>query len=363
MTTLTHSTSVEASIGLIPIPSAFFTGIGAWLVGTWMSAVLEGVLLQQTFRYFQIYRSDPWYLKVWVIIVVGSQSAGTALTMHTAYFYLVTNYFNPGVIIAGAAISAKVLPFIGAVTNLAVELFYVRRVYLLGRRHKFFAIFSLLLILTGIAFLIVLGAETFKFNSLQQDTSNGGLGGSSIASPTFMLAADVQLTGVLIFALHTSRSGISRTNKMINMIIVYSVSSGFLICVANLVSIILAAVQPHSVLFTVATMVGGQIYSNSFIVALNTRRLVQRRGDKPTTVMDPSKTDILQGGPGSGTAIGDMELESMAFAGGAISTQLKDSMAHGDSTAVLEFKIGTLSTNGTMPVMDEKAGPVEECPV
>ncbi len=58
-----------------------------------------------------------------------------------------------------------------------------------------------------------------------------------------MLAADIQLTGVLIYALHTSRSGLVRwfiitvsriftpdhfyrTNSMINMLILYIVSTG-----------------------------------------------------------------------------------------------------------------------------------------
>ncbi|KAM5537402.1 hypothetical protein V8D89_008921 [Ganoderma adspersum] len=372
MTMLTSSTSVDAATSLLP--QEFFSGIGSWLVSTWLNALLEGVLLQQTFQYFQLYRSDPPYMKIWVfvpmnprgdrhsnlpcrslkvIITVASQTASLALSMHTAYFYLVTNYFNPGVVVAGAVISAK------AITNLAVELFFVRRVYYVGTRYRVFAIFSVGLQqhvasrshwnLCVIHELFTIGgymayddsnvsiSHWFRINSLIGDTSTGGLGGSNVASPTFMLAADIQLTGVLIYALHTSRSGLARTNSMINMLILYAVSTAAMNVggQGDVPPLLLKWTDPSCIFI---------VYSNSFIVALNTRRLVQKRGEMTTTAIIPSSSVAFQGIPGSGSVTSEMELQSMAFAppGGTAPARVDFKEAIGtrtDSTAVLDFKL------------------------
>ena len=46
---------------------------------------------------------------------------------------------------------------------------------------------------------------------------------------------------------------------------------------------------------------------------LNTRRLVQRRGEMTTTAIAPSSSLAFQGGPGSGTALGEVELQSVTI--------------------------------------------------
>ncbi len=44
---------------------------------------------------------------------------------------------------------------------------------------------------------------------------------------------------------------------------------------------------------------------------LNTRRLVQRRGEITTTAMVPSTSVVFQGTPECGTVVGEMELQSV----------------------------------------------------
>ncbi|TBU46501.1 hypothetical protein BD309DRAFT_1078604 [Dichomitus squalens] len=320
------------------IPSAFYSGLGSWLVGSFISTLLEGILLLQTFRYFRLYPKDPPYLQIWVGITVALQTVSVALAIHTCYFYMVSNYFNPGVLLSGVVVSATATTVIGPVNILLVEMFFVRRVYMVGEQYRKFAILPTLLVLGGVGSYFALTAEAFAIKNLTQDVAAGQWGGGAITASSLLLAADIQLTGVLIYALHTSRTGIQRTSSMINLLILYTISSGLLICIFNIGSVTLSTVMPHNVVFTVFLIVGQQVYSNSLVTALISRRFIQKHGDMSSSDLSPYRSPPVRSGPSTGTMVSGLELGSMAFARGTTTTSSKDVVTTG-SVAALQFGV------------------------
>ncbi|KAI9067999.1 hypothetical protein FKP32DRAFT_196873 [Trametes sanguinea] len=319
-----------ASLGsLTSLLDAFKVSVGAWLVGTFISTLGVGMLLQQTVRYFRLYPTDPPFLKIWVILAVIFQLITTAMVMHTCYYYLVTYYFNPLVFTKKDILwTAALVPVFGSIGNLISESFFVRRVYMMGRQYRLIALSGLTMILVSCGFYIVKTVQAFTLHIVANALVAGGL------------------TAILVYVLHKGRSGIKRTDSMVDMLIMYAISTGSLICILNIVSLALSVVYPHDTFFAAATLVAQTVYSNSFVVALNTRQLVRARGELNDTHLD---TGVVLGEGGTGNvAVAtqvELPLRSMVFAAGPSTTQLTD-----NASAVYDSR----SDGATAVLQDDK---------
>ncbi|OSD05878.1 hypothetical protein PYCCODRAFT_1052139 [Trametes coccinea BRFM310] len=294
--------------------------LGAWLVGTFLSILGDGMLLQQTMRYYRLYPNDPYFLKIWVFSAVLFQLITTAMATHTAYYYLITYFYDPIVFTKNVPWTTALVPLFGPIANAIAESFFARRVFLVGPKYRIFAFSGLIMVLMSCGFYIAQTVQVFTLHSIVATVGAGGWLPPTGAA--FLLAGDVQLTGILVYVLQRGRSGIKRTDSMVNMLIMYAISTGSLVCVINTVSLVLALVFPHQVLYAAANMVGNTIYSNSFVVALNTRELVRARGELDNTHFDTGV--VLSDGRVEVRAAKQVELplRSMVFAHGTSATQL-----------------------------------------
>ncbi|KAJ3015361.1 hypothetical protein NUW54_g1067 [Trametes sanguinea] len=330
--------------------------IGSVLVGTFLTTLLVGMLMQQTFRYFRLYPSDPSYMKAWrldsfsqVVLAVILQLVTTALIMHTSYYYLVTYYLNPIVFTKPDVWTSAVVPVFGSINNLVCERSGIStfvRVRLLSRPDGLLAVPQLL---RSPRFhdrsslqdycSICDGHDSRKLRfTLHNVVSSSEKGGwLPTVGSALLLAGDVQLTGVLVYVLHQGRSGIKRTDSMVDILIAYAVSSGSIICLAyslttsyippprwSLNPVCLSVCPRNRTIYDGATTPTlPPVYTNSFVVALNTRDIVRSRGELDNTNLD---TGIVLGEGPSGTVVNRVEvpLTSMVFAHGATQSQFTE---------------------------------------
>ncbi|RDX54121.1 hypothetical protein OH76DRAFT_1479169 [Lentinus brumalis] len=202
--------------------------MGAWLVGTFISLLLQGVGYHQTYRYFRLYPDDPRWLKLWVILVTLVETLNTVLSMHVCYYNLVTNYFNPTILLAGPVWSLKFLPVPGSIAAVITQLFFARRVYKIDRRFRPIAIIAATLVLAFAGCYIALT----------------GLG----------------------------------TDSMVDLIIMYTVSSGLIICIFNVLNVAFSVAWPDNLIYAGTSIVLTKLYSNTFLVSLNARQSLTDRG-------------------------------------------------------------------------------------
>ncbi|KAL1952236.1 hypothetical protein VTO73DRAFT_1385 [Trametes versicolor] len=311
----------------VPLPATiasslhtFETGIGAWLVGTFLSTLIAGMTLQQMFRYFRLYPSDPTYLKAWVVVAVLLQLVTTALSMHVVYYYLVTHYLDPTVFTKKDVWTSSMIPIFGPITNLVAEAYFARRVYLIGRLYRYVALSAMIMILASCGFYFAVAAQSFALSSVISSANTGGW--LPTVSSALLFASDFQLTVVLVYYLYRSRTGLRRTNSMLDILIAYAMSTGkdsidITHCVhqlklllvlqgdssgapfssvrppphrsvplipprpsfLNVVSLILSIANSHNIVYSTATLVVKSVYTSSFLTALNTRQMVRSRGE------------------------------------------------------------------------------------
>ncbi|KAL1939502.1 hypothetical protein VTO73DRAFT_9813 [Trametes versicolor] len=175
--------------------------------------------------------------------------------------------------------------------------FFIRRLWILGSRpYKVAVAFS------GLCSLAVLGkwdglctaatAESFIIND--GDKTRPTL--AQLVSKAFLLAlvADISLTIMLIHVLHRSRTGIKSTDSTINILIIYSVRTGLLTGVFDLITTIFAFVRPGDNVYIAFGLPGARMYTITLLSALNSRQWIADRtssaGDTSvfgTTVLNP----------------------------------------------------------------------------
>ncbi|KAH9915436.1 uncharacterized protein BXZ73DRAFT_106165 [Epithele typhae] len=298
-------------------------GFGAWLLGTILSTLLEGMLLQQTIGYFRHYSSDPLYLKIWVIAVVVLQSFTVVAEIDVCFWTLITNAFNFGLLNARDPWSAAIVPVVGSLCNLLSESFFARRVWILGsRRHRGVVLAAMAMNVAACGCYFAVSVKAFQEPSILNAPNAGGF--LNTAGSALMMAADAMLTSSLIYILYKQRiEGSRRTNSMIDLIVLYVIGSGFLISVFNVVGMILSITSLDNIIFAASMLVGQQIYSNSFLVALNTRSIIRSRGEARKTELDASHMLVPAAGDGEKKAAPNGNpLGSMVFRHGPSDTQV-----------------------------------------
>ncbi|KAH9893999.1 hypothetical protein C8Q73DRAFT_790582 [Cubamyces lactineus] len=243
--------------------SSLDSTLGAWLLGTFFGILLQGTVYHQTYRYFRLYPKDPMYFKIWVVVVVIIETLNTALTMHASYVYLIRNYFNPISLfenpvwqaIHGIEVS---LPIPGSLAAVVSQSFFARRIYLINRRYTVVAIASMLCFFAFSGFYIAFSVKLLKSENLSD-----GLKSSWMASTGSCLAmtGDLLVTSVLIYALRTSRTGIKRTDTILDLLIAYAISTGLVICVFNVLNIAFSLAFTDNLIYTAFSIVLTKSYA------------------------------------------------------------------------------------------------------
>ncbi|EIW57853.1 uncharacterized protein TRAVEDRAFT_48880 [Trametes versicolor FP-101664 SS1] len=256
-----------ASLPQIP---ALDNTYGAGLIGTSVGFMLFGLTVHQVYRYFRLYPTDPAYMKIYVAALLMVETFHIILSLHTCYFYLITKYLQPGAFLIPVW-SINTVPFATGVVAVLSQAFFVHRVWLIGPRFRPFVAITILLLCLELAATI----ETYVrpvFTNYWKVTW--------VFSASFGIAmvVDTILTGVLITVLHRSRTGIKRTDSMIDLLIVYSINTGLLTGVFNMLTFIFALVFPDNIIYGAFAVVTAKLYANSVLAALNTRRSLNNTG-------------------------------------------------------------------------------------
>ncbi|KAI0653746.1 hypothetical protein C8Q70DRAFT_1059060 [Cubamyces menziesii] len=103
--------------------------------------------------------------------------------------------------------------------------------------------------------------------------------------PTRMLAsgalcatlADISLTTALTVALRQSRTGFKGMDSKIDIMILYSVNTGLITGIINLIFVVFAFSKPSTMLEVATGFVAVKMYAMTLLVALNSRQFIASR--------------------------------------------------------------------------------------
>ncbi|KAF9461469.1 hypothetical protein BDZ94DRAFT_1310611 [Collybia nuda] len=197
---------------------------GTFLIGVVVSATLFGMICIQTFSYFQNYGTDNSRVKLFVSALFVFGGLHSALSTHAIYYYTIINYRNPIALLDSIWSLTTILQLSGTI-RFVVHIFFIRRVYYVSRKNLPLAVVVFILALAHCGTTIVLTYRAFRsphFYTIPQ------LIPYMNAALSLSMAADIIIAGSLSYFLHKTRSGIKKTDTMINKLIIYAVNNGIL---------------------------------------------------------------------------------------------------------------------------------------
>ncbi|KAI0833804.1 hypothetical protein BC628DRAFT_1345443 [Trametes gibbosa] len=205
------------------------------------------------------------------------ESVQVSMLMHSCYWALITHHFDLTALEYGIW-SVQVAPTISALITLTAQMFFARRVALLGFKNQVVAALAWFCLIVYLGMAITVTAFSAKLHNLRNfgpDTEwlfSAGL--------WFVTVADILLSGAIIVALRRSRKiyGPRGAEGELDRFMLYVVNTGLLTGVSNAIPSIVAITNGRSLIWAATSYVATRLYANTLLAVLNSRKLMLSRG-------------------------------------------------------------------------------------
>ncbi|KAJ6525737.1 hypothetical protein B0H19DRAFT_589848 [Mycena capillaripes] len=239
---------------------------GALLIGIIVSAALYGVTCLQTFYYFNNYNDGLW-AKALIMGLFVLETIHSIFACHAIYWFVITNYDNPPAL-AKATWSAVLTLLISSGIMLLVHLFYAKRVWHMSRKNIPLTVTIVILAFAHSGMGVVIAVRAFQLQYFAAFATIKGIVDSSLA---LAVVTDALIAASLSYYLHTSRSGLKRTDTLINRLLVYTINNGILTSAFDIVTLAFVTTEVDNLIFLAIFEVVGNLYTNSMLATLNSR--------------------------------------------------------------------------------------------
>ncbi|KAH8088901.1 hypothetical protein BXZ70DRAFT_498945 [Cristinia sonorae] len=260
----------------LPPATTFMGGILLFIYATFP---LYGIFIAQLFTYLSKAHGDSWYLKTNVALLTILETVHTGIMIHFVYHYSITSASSE-LLLLKIAWSAPLVTVCEMVMVLLVHSFYIRRIYIMSQGNRWLVGF-LVTILVGrtvlggfdTAFLLIEDSfVTFHSNPMVQYMLTTSLG--------LLAVADLCVASTMVYYLYSGRSGIRRTDLLVNTLIAYVVNSGFLTVILSFAVLLSFILQKQQLTFGGPLIMVTKLYANAVLGSLNMRTYLR---NQPTT--------------------------------------------------------------------------------
>ncbi|KAJ7118678.1 hypothetical protein C8R43DRAFT_960260 [Mycena crocata] len=279
------STTAPVQLDLTNTFGAFLIGV---FVSTWYKASffayrnltqaisLFGINCLQVFYYYTSY-SDPLLIKSTVAALWCLDAVHVIFGIYAVYGYLVVNYSNPMGLLKTSWAATLDPGLLLGILNSASQ-WQEESGSCHHRRSSLFADTGRIIIQSRVYLLFQLGFNAQDVSQLVGTPQNMSKVSFSVAALT-----DIIIAATLTYLLNKGRSGLhTRTNSLINRLIIITVNNGILTSLADITTFVLVVADDTDFIYLAMTEVLGTLYINSLLATLNTRRLIQ-----PNSGIDP----------------------------------------------------------------------------
>ncbi|KAK0234676.1 hypothetical protein EDD85DRAFT_844880 [Armillaria nabsnona] len=242
--------------------------------GYTVSTILFGIIFVQGWTYINA-NNDIWGLRALVALLVALETVSTCVMTQIMQFYFIKNYGNFEVLVVTPTgflveISATI------VIILMVRIYFVSKLYLLQPQNRIVPVVVMVLgalsFGAGLAYIVdqarhptVDGLVT-KMRTVENCLDNG-----------FAAAADLVTTIALSVYLSKSRTGIQRTDTILQNLFKYILGRGILVFLMHTVKLIMHIVSPKEILWMPIYLCLSKVYTITLLTTLNYRPQLQEK--------------------------------------------------------------------------------------
>ncbi|KAH7929264.1 hypothetical protein BV22DRAFT_1116995 [Leucogyrophana mollusca] len=271
-----------APVGTVGIDLS--SDFNALYLGITLAVGLTGITVVQAWTYVND-NKDPLLLRAFVAILLLADIGTTFLDVQVMHFCLITNFGNlaPLAVTTKAGLAEFILTVI---VVYLVQIFFVTRIYLLQKERWWISVaisFQLLFATGALGTGIVALADLVKHPTVQilATTENKIMFG---ITGSFSAVADVMITASLTVLLSSAKSGVKRTNTVLQKLIVFIVSRGLMVSVTQVLFLIVYLIRPDKLWWVPLHFISSKLYVITMVAMLNERsQLRSQRGGIHTT--------------------------------------------------------------------------------
>ncbi|KAJ4493619.1 hypothetical protein C8J55DRAFT_499255 [Lentinula edodes] len=224
-------------------------------------------------------------------------TAHQIMLSHSIYIYLVSNFGNVeylGVVVWRAllelpqiAVHLKIFPFdrrsilvmvlLSALIAVTIQLFMCWRIWILSNKSIYWSIPIIIIVFASFTITMVYFKKSW---SLRTWTRLADLSKISRAVNGLNFGGDIAITFVMVYFLRTSRSGIKRTDALMNRLMYFCLKTGLLTTFCAILSLISISIWPNTFIYITFYCALARLYANSFLATLNARDRL-RKSNRP----------------------------------------------------------------------------------
>ncbi|KAG9308678.1 hypothetical protein JVU11DRAFT_11635 [Chiua virens] len=254
----------------------------------WVVNSLYGVTCAQALFYFRTYERDGWRLKMTVAFLLVLDTVHAAMAIWVMDDYLIVQYGNIKVLQSGTW--SFILTYIlGLLIDFYVYLYFTWRVWLFTQKVWIVVLMCAISISrTGISiiatvFSVLKPTWQSYFDTAKELLIIGNI--LFIIGDTFSACAMAyQLTRFKSWTVTyqpTRRRDPRRIDLLLNRLIMFSVATGALTVLVDVIALILTLALPQTLAFLSAILVQTHLYANSLLASLNIRNAAASAYDDP----------------------------------------------------------------------------------
>ncbi|OBZ74742.1 hypothetical protein A0H81_05750 [Grifola frondosa] len=256
-------------------PTNNFDVLGPALINVTVMLVLFGFTLIQTYMYYVRYPKDVPRMKLLVTVLLILDTLHVALVCHAQYIKLEVSWDAEKLLDGEWTLYANYA--VNLVVCVLVQIHFTRTIYHLCQNRWRLWLTGLLTVLTIAHLGLGMATTVLIFKAWELSKVQAATDITLIPLAAARIASDLVIAISLCVLLHTHRTGVKRTNSVINTLIVYAINRFLLTTAISFIQLVVLSIDllrlwsfGWSLDFVI-----GKLYLNSFLASVNSRTHLQ----------------------------------------------------------------------------------------
>jgi len=248
---------------------------GVLLLGYVCSTFISGIFYAQVLWYYRAYPEDRLQFKTLVGVLCALEFITTVLCFDMIWDYLVVRGSIDATFLLRANGSLIWMVLVTGFCGLVVDTFYILRIWTLTNKSKYVT-------LAFIPPAIYTASSIVAVVSATQDPlflHHAKVEYYLAAGESFRTLSDVCIAGTMCTLMYRRRSQTSRSNFLVKLIFIWSLTSGALTSLFIFVALVMYIKMPANMIYIAVYLIYARIGGNGMLASLNMRKVLRRRSN------------------------------------------------------------------------------------
>ncbi|KAK7042416.1 MFS domain-containing protein [Favolaschia claudopus] len=246
-----------------PSPQAL---LGPYYLGVVLNTFLYGILVIQTLHYYQHYKRDKLWLRLFVVYLFTVETLNTGICVAMIYEPLVKQFGTDAPVVLFPSLLPS-QPFLEAAIFVPCQFFYAWRIWIITQN----LIAPVLICMASTTSLIGAVWTAIIVSQVKSYENKPKVDHTALVWSVSAAAADLIITTSLIWSLRLKKTGMKRTDDVIDRIIRTAIQTGGLTMTFTILDVALFVALPNSTLSFLFDFAIPKLYSNALISTFNVR--------------------------------------------------------------------------------------------